>query len=338
MSGSLTSQPAPLLRVEGLCQYFKTQDGRTVHAVEALTFDIKRGHTVGLVGESGSGKTTAGRAILRLLEPTAGQVFFNGTDVLSLPSKEMKRYRQKMQIIFQDPFSSLNPRMRVSQIIGEALNTAGYPKGEARKARVEELLQRVGLQAEHADRYPHEFSGGQRQRIGIARAIAVEPDFIVADESVSALDVSVQAQVLNLLGELQRSLGLTLLFIAHDLTVVEYLCDEVVVMYLGRVMERGPCREVYARPRHPYTQALLSAAPVPDPTRKKQRIVLRGDIPSPISPPSGCVFRTRCPYATALCAADVPAEQHVSDEHWVSCVRLHELNLQEQGRHDNAYQ
>ncbi|MBU9844403.1 ABC transporter ATP-binding protein [Rahnella ecdela] len=338
MSDSFTSQPAPLLRVEGLCQYFKTQDGRTVHAVESLTFDIKRGHTVGLVGESGSGKTTAGRAILRLLEPTAGQVFFNETDVLSLPSKEMKRYRQKMQIIFQDPFSSLNPRMRVSQIIGEALNTAGYPKGEARKARVEELLQRVGLQAEHADRYPHEFSGGQRQRIGIARAIAVEPDFIVADESVSALDVSVQAQVLNLLGELQRSLGLTLLFIAHDLTVVEYLCDEVVVMYLGRVMERGPCREVYARPRHPYTQALLSAAPVPDPTRKKQRIVLRGDIPSPISPPSGCVFRTRCPYATALCAAGVPAEQHVSDEHWVSCVRLHELNLQEQGRHDNAHQ
>ncbi|MCS2147925.1 ABC transporter ATP-binding protein [Scandinavium manionii] len=328
MSEILTTPSLPLLRVEGLCQYFKTPDGRTVHAVESLTFDIKRGSTVGLVGESGSGKTTAGRAILRLLEPTSGKVFFDDTDVLALPPKAMKRYRQKMQIIFQDPFSSLNPRMKVAQIIAEALNTCGFPTGEARKKRIEALLIQVGLQPEHADRYPHEFSGGQRQRIGIARAIAVEPDFIVADESVSALDVSVQAQVLNLLGELQESLGLTLLFIAHDLSVVEYLCDEVIVMYLGRVMERGPCREVYSRPRHPYTQALLSAAPIPDPTKKKQRIVLKGDIPSPISPPSGCVFRTRCPSATDACAQNIPQEQQVNDEHWVSCVRLHELNHQ----------
>ncbi|MCT4713363.1 ATP-binding cassette domain-containing protein [Enterobacteriaceae bacterium H11S18] len=328
MSEITAAQPAPLLQIAGLCQYFKTQDGRTVHAVEDLTFDIKRGHTVGLVGESGSGKTTAGRAILRLLEPSKGKVFFDGTDVLSLSAKEMKRYRQKMQIIFQDPFSSLNPRMRVSQIIGEALNTCGFPKGDVRKKRIAELLHQVGLQPEHVDRYPHEFSGGQRQRIGIARAIAVEPSFIVADESVSALDVSVQAQVLNLLGELQKSLGLTLLFIAHDLSVVEYLCDEVIVMYLGRVMESGPCREVYSNPRHPYTQALLSAAPVPDPTRKKQRIVLKGDIPSPISPPSGCVFRTRCPSATSDCAKDVPAARQVSDGHWVSCIRLAELTHQ----------
>ncbi len=322
----------PLLRVEGLCQYFKTPDGRTVHAVEDLTFNIKRGHTVGLVGESGSGKTTAGRAILRLLEPSAGQVFFDDIDVLNLSKKAMKSYRQKMQIIFQDPFSSLNPRMRVADIIGEALNTCGYAKGAARRARVEELLKLVGLQPEHADRYPHEFSGGQRQRIGIARAIAVEPDFIVADESVSALDVSVQAQVLNLLGELQESLGLTLLFIAHDLSVVEYLCDEVIVMYLGRVMERGPCSEIYRRPRHPYTQALFSAAPVPDPSLKRQRIVLKGDIPSPINPPSGCVFRTRCPNAIEQCAREVPASQPASPdapaghEHWVSCIRFHELN------------
>lgn len=322
----------PLLRVEGLCQYFKTPDGRTVHAVEDLTFNIKRGHTVGLVGESGSGKTTAGRAILRLLEPSAGQVFFDDIDVLNLSKKAMKSYRQKMQIIFQDPFSSLNPRMRVADIIGEALNTCGYAKGAARRARVEELLKLVGLQPEHADRYPHEFSGGQRQRIGIARAIAVEPDFIVADESVSALDVSVQAQVLNLLGELQESLGLTLLFIAHDLSVVEYLCDEVIVMYLGRVMERGPCSEIYRRPRHPYTQALFSAAPVPDPSLKRQRIVLKGDIPSPINPPSGCVFRTRCPNAIEQCAREVPASQPANPdapaghEHWVSCIRFHELN------------
>jgi peptide/nickel transport system ATP-binding protein len=324
----------PLLRVEGLCQRFKTPDGKTVHAVEELSFEISKGRTVGLVGESGSGKTTAGRAILRLLEPSAGQVFFDNTDVLKLSAREMKRYRQKMQIIFQDPFSSLNPRMRVAEIIGEALNTCGYPKGAARRARIEELLLRVGLQAEHADRYPHEFSGGQRQRIGIARAIAVEPEFIVADESVSALDVSVQAQVLNLLGELQSSLGLTLLFIAHDLSVVEYLCDEVIVMYLGRVMERGPCHEVYQRPRHPYTQALLSAAPVPDPTQKRQRIVLKGDIPSPINPPSGCVFRTRCPKAIALCAQNIPQPQQVNltesgpEAHWVSCIRVNELNDQ----------
>lgn len=326
----MMSENPPLLSIQGLSQHFKTADGRTVYALEKLTFDIPRGRTVGLVGESGSGKTTAGRAILRLLEPTAGRVLFDGNDVLTLSHREMKRYRQKMQIIFQDPFSSLNPRLRVSAIIGEALDACGFPKGDARKQRVAELLERVGLHPEHAHRFPHEFSGGQRQRIGIARAIAVEPEFIVADESVSALDVSVQAQVLNLLGELQRSLGLTLLFIAHDLSVVEYLCDDVVVMYLGRVMERGSCQQVYRNPRHPYTQALLSAIPLPEPGRQKQRIVLKGDIPSPISPPSGCVFRTRCAYATAQCAQDIPpelaAEDHTPDApHWVSCLRASEI-------------
>ncbi|MRS16314.1 ATP-binding cassette domain-containing protein [Enterobacteriaceae bacterium RIT691] len=325
----MTANP-PLLSIQGLSQHFKTADGRTVYAVENLTFDIQRGRTVGLVGESGSGKTTAGRAILRLLEPTAGRVLFDGSDVLKLSHREMKRYRQKMQIIFQDPFSSLNPRLRVSAIIGEALDACGYPKGDARHQRIAELLQRVGLHPEHASRFPHEFSGGQRQRIGIARAIAVEPEFIVADESVSALDVSVQAQVLNLLGELQQSLGLTLLFIAHDLSVVEYLCDDVVVMYLGRVMERGTCQQVYNNPRHPYTQALLSAIPLPEPGRQKQRIVLKGDIPSPISPPTGCVFRTRCAFATDQCAQDVPPEQAAEDNtpaapHWVSCIRASEI-------------
>jgi len=265
-----------------------------------------------------------------LLEPTAGRGLFDGNNVLTLSRQEMRRYRQKMQIIFQDPFSSLNPRMRISAIIGEALDACRYPKGQARKQRVAELLQRVGLHPEHANRFPHEFSGGQRQRIGIARAIAVEPEFIVADESVSALDVSVQAQVLNLLSELQQSLGLTLLFIAHDLSVVEYLCDDVVVMYLGHVMERGTCQQVYKHPRHPYTQALLSAIPTPEPGKQKQRIVLKGDIPSPISPPSGCVFRTRCAYATDLCAQDVPPEQMADTstpeaQHWVSCLRFKDI-------------
>ncbi|WMY76089.1 ATP-binding cassette domain-containing protein [Buttiauxella selenatireducens] len=310
----------PLLQVVNLCQHFPAKAGRTVYAVNDISFTIKRGSTVGLVGESGSGKTTAGRSLLRLVEPTSGQIHFDGVDLLALSRKEMNRWRQKMQIIFQDPYSSLNPRMKVSDIIGEALDTCGYPKGEKRAARIEELLMRVGLQPEHATRYPHEFSGGQRQRIGIARAIAVEPDFIVADEPVSALDVSVQAQILNLLSELQQSLGLTLLFIAHDLSVVEYLCDEVIVMYLGRIMEQGPCHEVYRHPRHPYTQALLSAAPVPDPTHKKPRIVLKGDIPSPIDPPSGCVFRTRCQYATEACARELPSAHTLDNGHVVHCL------------------
>jgi oligopeptide/dipeptide ABC transporter ATP-binding protein len=233
----------------------------------------------------------------------------------------MRRYRRRLQIVFQDPYSSLNPRLRVEDIVGEAIDTHGLAKGGARRQRIAELLARVGLDPEQARRYPHEFSGGQRQRIGIARALAVEPDFIVADEPVSALDVSVQAQVLNLLQDLQQAYGLTMLFISHDLSVVEYLCDEIVVMYLGRVVERGTSRSVYAMPRHPYTQALLSASPVPDPKAHRNRIVLSGDIPSPMNPPSGCVFRTRCPYAIDACAETVPPLEAVALDHAAACIR-----------------
>lgn len=320
-----TNRSDALLTVSGLVKRFPARNGRTVHAVEDVSFEIRRGTTVGLVGESGSGKTTAGRTLLRLIEPTEGQAIFDGVDIFALPEKQMRAYRQRMQIIFQDPFSSLNPRMRVEAIIGEALDACNFPKGERRKARIGELLTLVGLQPEHGRRFPHEFSGGQRQRIGIARALAVEPEFVVADEPVSALDVSVQAQVLNLLSDLQQRLGLTLLFIAHDLSVVEYLCDEVVVMYLGRIMERGPARAVYGSPRHPYTKALLATAPVPDPTRKRTRVPLQGDIPSPIDPPSGCVFRTRCPHAIDACAQTVPPAEHIGENHHVACIRQSEL-------------
>lgn len=315
----------PLLSLRGLVKRFPGRNGRIVHAVEDVSFDIRRGSTVGLVGESGSGKTTVGRSILRLVEPTEGQAVFDGTDIFALKPRDMQAWRKRLQIVFQDPYSSLNPRMRIEAIIGEALDACGFARGAARKERVAELMGLVGLPPEYARRFPHEFSGGQRQRIGIARALAVEPDFIVADEPVSALDVSVQAQVLNLLGELQQRLGLTMLFIAHDLSVVEYLCDEVVVMYLGRVMERGPSRQVYARPRHPYTRALLATAPVPDPTRKRSHVPLEGDIPSPIDPPTGCVFRTRCPMAIPACAATVPPTEHLGGNHHVACIRQSEL-------------
>jgi peptide/nickel transport system ATP-binding protein len=318
----------PLVRLEGLTVHFPTSGKRhapVVRAVEDVSFDIARNTIVGLVGESGSGKTTTGRALLRLFDPTAGRIVFDGTDITHLSESAMKPWRRRMQIVFQDPYASLNPRMSVSEILGEALDTHKLAQGR-REARIVELLERVGLNGDHRRRYPHEFSGGQRQRIGIARALAVEPDFIVADEPVSALDVSVQAQVLNLLQDLQRDLGLTMLFVAHDLAVVDYLCDEVVVMYLGRVMERGPTREVYAHPRHPYTQALLSSAPVPDPRAVRSRILLKGDIPSPINPPSGCVFRTRCPHAADICAQAVPPLLESSAGHAVACVREKELN------------
>ena len=317
----------PLLSVRGLTKHFAGRGGQVVHAVEDVSFDVRRGTTVGLVGESGSGKTTAGRSILRLVEPSGGQAIFDGTDIFALRPGEMKHWRKRLQIVFQDPYSSLNPRLRIDAIIGEALDARGYPRGARRRERISELLTLVGLSADYAKRFPHEFSGGQRQRIGIARALAVEPDFIVADEPVSALDVSVQAQVLNLLGELQQRLGLTMLFIAHDLSVVEYLCDEVVVMYLGRVMERGPSRQVYAQPRHPYTRALLATAPVPDPTRKRTHVPLQGDIPSPINPPSGCVFRTRCPMAIEACARIIPPVEHIGGNHHVACIRHGELSF-----------
>jgi oligopeptide/dipeptide ABC transporter ATP-binding protein len=309
-----------LLSVRDLTKQFPTRNG-LVKAVDGVSFDVRRGRIVGLVGESGSGKTTVGRCVLRLVEPSSGQVRFDGADILALSDRDLRTWRRRAQIIFQDPYSSLNPRLRVEDIIGEALDTHGLSQGPARRARIGELLARVGLDPEHGRRFPHEFSGGQRQRIGIARALAVEPDFIVADEPVSALDVSVQAQVLNLIQDLQQAFGLTMLFIAHDLSVVEYLCDDVVVMYLGRVMERGPSRQVYSNPRHPYTRALLSAAPVPDPRAARNRIVLQGDIPSPLDPPSGCVFRTRCPVAVDACAHAAPALDHVGGDQHVACIR-----------------
>ncbi|HEY9317596.1 MULTISPECIES: ABC transporter ATP-binding protein [Achromobacter] len=314
----------PLVRIEDLKVHFPTSQARNapvVRAVDGVSFDVPKNTIVGLVGESGSGKTTTGRALLRLFAPTAGRILFDGHDITKLNEKQMLPWRRRMQIVFQDPYASLNPRMTVAEILGEALDTHRLAQ-HRRSARIGELLERVGLNADHSRRYPHEFSGGQRQRIGIARALAVEPDFIVADEPVSALDVSVQAQVLNLLQDLQRDLGLTMLFVAHDLAVVDYLCDEVVVMYLGRVMERGPTSEVYARPRHPYTRALLSAAPVPDPRAPRSRILLKGDIPSPVNPPSGCVFRTRCPHAIDACATIEAQAVEVDPGHFVACSRI----------------
>ncbi|WAG77042.1 ABC transporter ATP-binding protein [Metapseudomonas furukawaii] len=315
---------ASLVRIEELKVHFPTSQARhapVVRAVDGVSFDIPRNRILGLVGESGSGKTTTGRALLRLLTPSAGRILFDGHDITALSDRQMLPWRRRMQIVFQDPYASLNPRMTVAEILGEALDTHRLAQ-HRRAARIGELLERVGLDADHGRRYPHEFSGGQRQRIGIARALAVEPDFIVADEPVSALDVSVQAQVLNLLQDLQRDLGLTLLFVTHDLAVVDYLCDDVVVMYLGRVMERGPTRQVYANPRHPYTRALLSAAPVPDPRAQRTRIALAGEIPSPLDPPSGCVFRTRCPDAIDLCALPNLRESQVGPDHFASCRRL----------------
>ena len=320
-------QARPLLEVNNLRKYFPIRGGvlsrvvGNVKAVEDVSFAIQPGEVVGLVGESGSGKTTAGRAILRLIEPTAGEVLFDGVDVTQLSKAKMREYRKKMQIIFQDPFASLNPRMSVGDIIGEALQIHNLARGKAREERVADLLEKVGLSPSHMRRYPHEFSGGQRQRIGIARALAVDPQFIVADEPVSALDVSIQAQVVNLLQDLKEELGLTLLFIAHDLGVVEYISDKVVVMYLGKIMEIAPAKELYRNPVHPYTEALLSAVPIPDPTLKRERIILQGDIPSPINPPSGCVFRTRCPIAVDDCKHVTPTLEEVSPGHFKACIR-----------------
>jgi peptide/nickel transport system ATP-binding protein len=292
-----------------------------VRAVDDVSFEIGSGEVLGLVGESGSGKSTIGRSILKLIEPTAGEVRFEGVDLAALSPRAMRPYRRRMQIIFQDPYASLNPRRRVGDTIDEAMATHGLHPGPARRARIAELLSLVGLAPEHAARFPHEFSGGQRQRIGIARALAVEPRFIVADEPVSALDVSIQAQVINLISELREKFGLTMLFISHDLDVVEYLCDRIVVLYLGKVMEVAPARELYRSPRHPYTEALLEASPQPDPGARRSRRLLQGDIPSPVDPPSGCVFRTRCPYAQDECAATVPPLREVAPGRFKACIR-----------------
>ena len=309
-----------LVAIEGLTRHFGKAPA-LVRAVQDVSFSVDRGEVVGLVGESGSGKSTIGRLILRSIDPTAGDVRYEGQSIAMLGQRALQPYRRKMQMVFQDPYASLNPRLRVSSIIGEALDAHGLAKGSARKERIAELLQLVGLQPEHADRYPHEFSGGQRQRIGIARALAVEPALIVADEPVSALDVSVQAQVLNLLQDLRSRFGMAMLFISHDLDVVELMCDRIVVLYLGRVMELGPTEEICRRPRHPYTQALLAASPKPDPEAPRVRRVLQGDIPSPLAPPSGCVFRTRCPLAIEACAREVPAFREAGPDHRFACIR-----------------
>jgi oligopeptide transport system ATP-binding protein len=299
---------------------FQKQVG-VVHAVDGITFDIYSGETFGLVGESGCGKSTAGRTILQLYRPTAGHVYFDGTDLAKLKGEEMRSMRQRVQMIFQDPYASLNPRMTIRDIVGEPLLVHGISKGKQAEERVNQLLDLVRLNPGFAGRFPHEFSGGQRQRIGVARALALNPDFIVCDEPISALDVSIQAQVINLLEDLQEKLGLTYLFIAHDLSMVRHLSDRVAVMYLGILAEMATRDELYEHPLHPYTQALLSAVPVPDPfvEEKRERIILTGDVPSPVNPPSGCRFRTRCPLAEKICAEQQPEWRDVGAGHWVAC-------------------
>jgi oligopeptide transport system ATP-binding protein len=312
-----------LVRVRALVKHFPVEGSAdVVRAVDGVTFEILSGETLGLVGESGCGKSTVGRCLLRLIEPTSGEVKFEGRDVLGTSARELRDLRRQMQIIFQDPYASLNPRVRVRDIISEPLVIHGIGSREERNSRVRDLLRRVGLDPDYMNRYPHEFSGGQRQRIGIARALALNPKLIVADEPVSALDVSVQAQVVNLLQDLQQELGLTYLFISHGLAVVEHISTRVAVMYLGRIVEIATAAELYALPLHPYTKALLSAIPVPDPRRKRERIVLQGDVPTPINPPSGCRFRTRCPMAIAECAQIDPDLREVSPGHTVACIRV----------------
>ena len=325
--GSLA--PDPLLSVRDLKKHYPIKRGvlarevGAVKAVDGVSFDVMPGETLGLVGESGCGKTTTGRSVLRLIEPTAGEIRFDGRDVRALGAPQLRALRRRMQIIFQDPFSSLNPRMTVGAIVREGLTIHHLAEGSAADARVRQLLEEVGLRSEYASRYPHEFSGGQRQRIGIARALSVEPAFIICDEPVSALDVSVQAQVINLLQDLQRERGLAYLFIAHDLSVVEHIADRVAVMYLGKIVELATSADLYREPLMPYTQALLSAVPVPDPARRRERIVLTGDVPSPANPPPGCVFHPRChhPAKDVACTKIVPPLEEKAPGHLAACIK-----------------
>lgn len=316
-----------LIEVKNLKKWFRVQRGlwrtqlKHVRAIDGISFGIKKGETLGLVGESGCGKTTVGRTIIRLYDPTEGQVLYEGQDIARLTEEELKPYRRKVQMIFQDPYASLNPRMTVSDIIAEPLNVHGLVAPSERQDRVHELLKMVGLNPEHANRYPHEFSGGQRQRVGIARALAADPSFIICDEPISALDVSIQAQVVNLLEELQSKLQLTYLFIAHDLAMVKHISNRIAVMYLGKIVEIGPGHELYENPKHPYTLALLSAVPIPDPDMeaKRRRIILKGDVPSPIDPPEGCRFHTRCARVQPECKSITPELKDLGGGHMVAC-------------------
>lgn len=313
----------PMVRIENLSVEFGSGAQR-VRAVRGVSFDIAPGEALGLVGESGSGKSTLGRALIQLIKASGGSVQFEGQELMGLSQAQMRPLRRQVQMVFQDP--SLNPRQRAGDMLAEVLSTHGLHPGAARAPRIAELLHIVGLKPEHASRFSHEFSGGQKQRLGIARALAAEPRFIVADEPLSALDMSIQAQIVNLLIGLRQQLGLTLLFISHDLDVVQYLCDRVVVLYLGRVMEIAPTAALFDAPAHPYTQALLSAAPIPDPTQAAPQVNLQGDPPSPLNPPSGCVFRTRCPHAMAACAEQVPELMPTGAGRWVACLRHTEWN------------
>ncbi len=326
MDANTEKLAAPLVEVRDLKKYFPIRKGLfprhvgDVKAVDGVSFTINRGETLGLVGESGSGKTTIGRMLLRLVPSTSGEMNFDGRNIVTLSNRDLRGLRREMQIIFQDPYASLNPRMTVGEIVGEPLRIHKLASGKAVNERVQELLLLVGLQKYHINRYPHEFSGGQRQRIGIARALAVEPKFIVCDEPVSALDVSIQAQVINLLQDLQERLGLTYLFIAHDLSVVRHISTRVAVMYVGKIMEISDRDSLYANPLHPYTQALLSAIPIPDPSAKRgRRVILHGDIPSPVSPPTGCRFHTRCPIAMPICTTDEPEFREFGPGHFAAC-------------------